>query len=60
MDGRFMVIEQAMGTPKGRDKGLEFLKQFVEDAKASGFVAEGLKRSDQPDAVVAPATPMQR
>ena len=30
-------------------------RQFIEDLKASGFVAEGLKRSNQPDATVAPA-----
>lgn len=54
MDGRFMVIEQAIGTPKGRDSALEFLKSFVEDAKASGFVAEALTRSGQRDAAVAP------
>jgi polar amino acid transport system substrate-binding protein len=54
MDGRFMVIEQAIGTPKGRENGLEFLKGFVEDAKASGFVADALTRSNQRDAAVAP------
>jgi polar amino acid transport system substrate-binding protein len=54
MDGRFMVIEQAIGTPKGRDNALEFLKSFVEDAKASGFVADALARSNQRDAAVAP------
>ena len=54
MDGRFMVIEQAIGTPKGRENGLEFLKSFIEDAKASGFVADALARSNQRDAAVAP------
>jgi polar amino acid transport system substrate-binding protein len=54
MDGRFMVIEQAMGIPKGRENGLAFLKGFVEDAKASGFVADALTRSNQRDAAVAP------
>ena len=57
MDGRFMVIEQAIGTPKGRDKGLELLKSFVEDAKSSGFVADALTRSNQRDAAVAPPVP---
>jgi polar amino acid transport system substrate-binding protein len=55
MDGRFMAIQQAMGMPKGRPRAHEYLKGFVEEMKASGFVAEALKRSDQPDAVVAPA-----
>src|SRR5215203_2803128 len=37
LEGRFMAIEQAMGTPKGRDAGARYLRQFVEDVKASGF-----------------------
>src|SRR5262245_54733761 len=54
MDGRFMVIEQAMGTPKGRPAAAGYVAAFVEDVKASGFVAEALKRSNQPSAQVAP------
>jgi polar amino acid transport system substrate-binding protein len=54
MDGRFQVIEQAMGTPRGRDAGAAYLKTFIEEKKASGFVADALKRANQPDAVVAP------
>jgi polar amino acid transport system substrate-binding protein len=54
MEGRFMVIEQAIGMPKGRDHASGFLKSFVEDAKASGFVANALSRSNQRDAAVAP------
>ena len=55
MDGRFMAIQQAMGLPKGRTRAHQYLCGFVEEMKASGFVADGLKRSNQPDAVVAPA-----
>ena len=55
MDGRFMAIQQAMGMPKGRPRAHDYLKGFVEEMKASGFVADALKRSNQPDAVVAPA-----
>jgi polar amino acid transport system substrate-binding protein len=54
MDGRFMEIQQAMGTPKGRAAGAQFLRAFVEEMKATGFVAEALQRSHQPDATVAP------
>ena len=57
MDGRFMAIEQAMGTPKGRDAGASYLRGFVEELKASGFVADALARSGQHDAKVAPAAP---
>lgn len=55
IDGAFMEIRQAMGTPKGRgEAGRRYLHAFVEEMKASGFVAEGLKRSGQGDAAVAP------
>jgi polar amino acid transport system substrate-binding protein len=54
LDGRFMEIRQAMGTVKGRDVGARYLHGFVEEMKASGFVADALKRSNQPDASVAP------
>jgi polar amino acid transport system substrate-binding protein len=55
MEGRFMEIQQAMGTPKARTAGARYLRAFVEEMKASGFVAEALKRSHQNDATVAPA-----
>ena len=55
MDGHFMEIQQAMGTPKGRTAGAEYLRAFVEDVKASGFVAEALKRSGQSATVAPPA-----
>jgi polar amino acid transport system substrate-binding protein len=54
MDGRFMEIRQAMGTPKGRTVGAQYLHAFIEEMKVSGFVADALKRSNQPDAAVAP------
>jgi polar amino acid transport system substrate-binding protein len=54
MDGRFMVIEQAMGVPKGRDAGIRYLRAMIEDLKSSGFVASGLERTGQRDAKVAP------
>jgi len=55
IEGRFMAIEQAMGVPKGRDAAVRYLADFVEELKASGFVAKALKRSGQEDATVAPA-----
>jgi len=54
MDGRFQVISEAVGTPLGRDVGARYLKAFVEEMKATGFVAKTLARSNQPDAIVAP------
>ena len=54
MDGRFMEIRQAMGTPRSRAAAAAYLRTFIEEMKASGFVADALKRSSQLDAVVAP------
>ena len=57
LDGRFMVINQAMATPKGREAGVRYLAAFVEEMKAAGFVASGLKRSGVEGAAVAPPAP---
>ncbi len=55
LDGRFMVIRQAMGVPKSRGaEAAAFLAAFVEDAKAGGFVAAALKRHGIEGASVAP------
>ena len=56
--GRFMAIEQAMGTPKSRTAGAAYLTRFVEEMKASGMVAKSLQASNQHDATVAPAAPV--
>ena len=56
LPGRFMVIQQAMGTPKSRGReAAAYLAKFVEDMKASGFVADALKRHGIQGASVAPA-----
>lgn len=57
LPGRFMVIEQAMGTMKGRPEGSKYLHAFVEEMKASGFVQASLTKSHQNDAAVAPPSP---
>lgn len=54
MDGRFQVIRQAMAVPKGRLAAAAYVRDFVEEVKASGFVKAGLDRSGQTAAAVAP------
>jgi len=54
LPGRFMVINQAMGLPQGRPEALQYLRAYVEDVKASGFVAESLARHHIEGAAVAP------
>jgi len=55
LPGRFMVIQQAMGLPKSRgEEASRLLSAFVEEMKASGFIAESLKRHSIFGASVAP------
>lgn len=54
LPGRFMVIEQAMGVPKGRTAAQAWLSRFIEEMKASGFVADALARHRIEGAAVAP------
>lgn len=55
LDGHFMLIRQAMGTPKERGPvAAEYLARFVEDMKATGFVAQALLRHGVKGAQVAP------
>jgi polar amino acid transport system substrate-binding protein len=54
MDGRFMVIEQAMATPRGRPAGARYLEEFVREMKTTGFIASALEKSGQKEASVAP------
>ena len=56
LPGRFMVIQQAMGCPRGRGTAAaQVLAAFVEEMKASGFVAQALTRHGIAGASVAPA-----
>ena len=54
LPGRFMVIEQAMGVPKGRTAAQAWLSVFIEEKEASGFVADALERHGIEGAAVAP------
>ena len=55
LGGRFMVIRQAMGLAKTRGhEAAEYLERFVEDMKASGFIAAALARHGIRGASVAP------
>jgi polar amino acid transport system substrate-binding protein len=48
-----------MGTPKGREAGAKYLREFVEEMKASGFVAQALERHRVEGASVAPRAPVE-
>jgi polar amino acid transport system substrate-binding protein len=55
LDGHFMVINQAMAAPKGRAAGVRYLAAFIEEMKASGFVASALRRHGIEGVAIAPS-----
>jgi polar amino acid transport system substrate-binding protein len=56
LQGHFMLIRQAMGCPKGKGPAAaQALAGFVEEMKASGFVAQALQRHGVQGVAVAPA-----
>ena len=54
LDGKFMAVQQAVGTPRKNAAGAAFLRDFVEQAKASGFVAGLIERHKVRGLSVAP------
>lgn len=56
LPGRFMAIEQAMGSPAGKPAAAAFLRAFVQDMIASGFVARALADSGRGEVTVASPT----
>jgi polar amino acid transport system substrate-binding protein len=49
-----MAIQQALGIPKGREAGLSYLREFIEDVKASGLVARALEKAGVQGVSIAP------
>ena len=43
LEGQFSAVQQAVGCGKGRPEAAAFLREFVEEAKTSGFVQERIK-----------------
>ncbi len=44
LEGKFMSVQQAVGTAAGNKNGAAFLRNFVEEAKASGLVGRLIER----------------
>jgi polar amino acid transport system substrate-binding protein len=57
LDGRFTAVQQGIGTPKARATAAAFLREFVEEAKATGLVAQAIARHGVRGVNVAPAAP---
>jgi polar amino acid transport system substrate-binding protein len=45
IEGRFTAVQQAAGTPKGRAAGAAYLREFIEDVKATGLVARTIENN---------------
>ena len=54
IDGQFTSVQQAIGTPRRNLAGAAFLRDFVEEAKASGLVARLIERYNARGLSVAP------
>ena len=54
LDGQFTAVQQAIGTARKNSAGAAFLRGFVEEAKASGFVASLIERHKVVGLSVAP------
>ena len=46
LDGQSTSVKQSVGTLHGREAGAKYLREFVEDVKASGFVARLIAEYD--------------
>jgi polar amino acid transport system substrate-binding protein len=54
LDGKFSAVQQAIGTSRRNAAAAEFLRQFVAEAKASGFVQSLIDRHEVRGLTVAP------
>jgi polar amino acid transport system substrate-binding protein len=54
LDGRFMAIQQALGIVKGRSAGAKYLREYIEEVKASGLVAQAIEKAGVGGVSVAP------
>jgi len=54
LDGNFTVVRHTVGMPKGRNAACAYLRELVEDVKASGLVAKWIEKSGVKGLSVAP------
>ncbi|HEV8344584.1 MAG TPA: ABC transporter substrate-binding protein [Candidatus Binatia bacterium] len=59
LDGRFMAIQQALGFSKDRDPCAKYLREFIEDVKASGLVAQAIEKAGVRGVSVASRAPVE-
>lgn len=55
LEGQITGVQQSIGTPRERARAASYLREFVEDAKASGLVARTIEKHGVRGVTVAPA-----
>ena len=55
LEGNFTTVRHTVGTPRGRAAAAAYLRDLVEDVKASGLVAQWIRKSGVKGLSVAPA-----
>jgi polar amino acid transport system substrate-binding protein len=55
LDGQVTGVQQSAGVPRARDHAAAWVSKFIEDIKASGFVAETIRKHGVRGVTVAPA-----
>ena len=55
LEGQFSAVQQAVGTPRQNTASAAWLAEFVEEVKASGFVADLIAKHKVEGLSVAPA-----
>jgi polar amino acid transport system substrate-binding protein len=54
LDGQFTAVQQSVGIPKGRGAAARFVREFIEDVKRSGLVAQLVEKHAVKGVNVAP------
>ena len=54
LDGRFTAIQHAVGVPTGRSAAAAYVRGFIEEVKAAGFVKRAIEAAGLRGVVVAP------
>ena len=54
LEGNFTTVQQAAGVPTGRPAGAKYVREFIEDVKATGLVAKLIEKNSVKGLSVAP------
>ena len=55
LEGQITGVQQSIGTPRSRERTAAYLREFVEEIKASGIVARTIEKNGVRGVTVAPA-----